>query len=372
VVQARLLIVTVVLAAAMVSSGGESGAETRGAQPGAAPRVRLTRVASANEPTAFATRSGDPALYVAEQTGRVIAIRDGTVATTPVLDLTDKVLAQGEQGLLGMTFSPDGSHLYVHYSAPDGATTVDEYAFTPRSGGGTADPGTRRRLLTLAQPQINHNGGQLAFGPDGVLYLGLGDGGAAGDQGEGHASGGNGQSEDTLLGKIVRVDVADGGGAICDLGFRNPWRFSFDRRTGDLWIGDVGQDTWEEIDRLPSDAPCGHNLGWNVFEGRARFRDGDVPGAVKPVAVMSHDDGNCSVIGGYVYRGSAIPTLRGWYVFTDYCNGVLRALRVRRDGTVQRARLGAAVESPSSFGEDERGELYVLSQQDGVYRIHAE
>ncbi len=238
-------------------------------------------------------------------------------------------------------------------------------------GGGTADRGSRRRLLTLAQPQPNHNGGQLAFGPDGVLYLGLGDGGSAGDQGDGHASGGNAQSEDTLLGKIVRLDVAKGGGTICDLGLRNPWRFSFDRRDGALWIGDVGQDTWEEIDRLPGNKPCGHNLGWNVFEGRARFREGDVPNAVQPVAVMSHDDGNCSVIGGFVYRGTAIPALRGWYVFTDYCNGALLALRVGRDGTVQQTRLRAAVDSPTSFGEDERGELYVLSQRGGIYRLRA-
>ena len=338
----------------------------------AAPRVRLTRVAYAYAPTAFATRPGDPALYVAEQTGRIIAIRDGAVARSFVLNLTSRVLAQGEQGLLGMTFSPDGSHLYVHYTAVGGGTTVEEYAFTPESGGGgTAVRGSRRRLLTLAQPQPNHNGGQLAFGPDGALYLGLGDGGSEGDEGDGHAVGGNGQSDNTLLGKIVRVDVADGGGKICDLGLRNPWRFSFDRHNGDLWIGDVGQDTWEEVDRLPGDEPCGHNLGWNVFEGRARFRDGDVSDAVKPVVVLAHADGNCAVIGGYVYRGREIPALRGWYVFTDYCDGRLHALRLRGDGSVQRVRLDAAVDSPTSFGQDERGELYVLSQRDGVYRMRA-
>ena len=319
-------------------------------------------------PTALATRAGDPALYVAEQNGRVIAIRDGAASR----DVRPRPHGPGARpGRAG----PPRDDVLPRRLPPlrpllgrDGATTVDEYAFTPTpGGGGTADRGSRRRLLTLAQPQPNHNGGQLAFGPDGVLYLGLGDGGSAGDQGDGHASGGNGQSEDTLLGKIVRVDVAKGGGTICDLGLRNPWRFSFDRRDGDLWIGDVGQDTWEEIDRLPANKPCGHNLGWNVFEGRARFRDGDVPDAVKPVAVTSHDDGNCSVIGGFVYRGTAIPALRGWYVFTDYCNGALRALRVGRDGTVQQTRLGATVDSPTSFGEDERGELYVLSQRDGVY-----
>ena len=183
-------------------SGGESGA----ADARRPAQCDVTWVASADEPTAFATRPGDPALYVAEQTGRVIAIRNGTVAKRPVLDLTSRVLAQGEEGLLGMTFSPDGAHLYVHYSGETGATTVDEYAFTPRAGGGgTADPSSRRELLTYFQPEPNHKGGQLAFGPTGALYLGLGDGGSAGDRGGGHAPGGNGQSKDTLLGKIVRT-----------------------------------------------------------------------------------------------------------------------------------------------------------------------
>jgi glucose/arabinose dehydrogenase len=227
-------------------------------------------------------------------------------------------------------------------------------------------------LLKVRQPAPNHNGGQLAFGPDGTLYLGLGDGGGADDEGYGHAPGGNGQSPNTLLGKIVRVDTERGGADICNLGLRNPWRFSFDRATGDLWIGDVGQDAWEEIDRLPAGSVCGNNLGWNRLEGRTRFRGTDPTGStpsVLPVEVFAHERGFCSVIGGYVYRGAAIPDLAGWYVFADYCDGTLRALRIADDGSVEQHRLGAASSEIASFGEDGSGELFVLSQNRGLFRV---
>jgi glucose/arabinose dehydrogenase len=230
------------------------------------------------------------------------------------------------------------------------------------------DRGSRRVLVRIRDRESNHNGGQLAFGPDGELYLGMGDGGGGGDQGVGHAPGGNAQSTDTLLGKILRVDTEDGGAKICNIGLRNPWRFSFDRDTGDLWIGDVGQSAYEEIDRVPADQPCGHNFGWNVFEGAEQYRPGEIDDAVEPVTVLSHDDGNCSVIGGYVYRGSEIPALEGWYVFTDYCNGDVRALR-QRNGELEQINLGPSVESASSFGEDGDGELYLLSLDEGLFRL---
>ncbi len=339
------------------------------------PKVRLQRVtADVDTGTGVASRAGDPTIYVAEQAGRVVAVRDGAVSAEPVIDLRSRTDAGGEQGLLGLAFAPDGNHLYVHFTNRAGNTRVEEYAVTHEADTpAVADVASRRVLLKVAQPESNHNGGQLAFGPDGNLYLGLGDGGNKRDEGDGHASGGNGQSQDTLLGKIVRVDLAGGGGTICDSGLRNPWRFSFDRDTGDLWIGDVGESDWEEIDRLPADGICGHNLGWNVFEGDTRFRSGEIAGGVPPVApvaVLAHENGFCAVMGGSVYRGTKIPALEGWYVFSDYCDGTLRALRVV-DGDVQERKLGAKAEAVTSFGQGDDGEIYVLSQFRGLFRIAA-
>jgi glucose/arabinose dehydrogenase len=369
---ARFATFTPLLAALFVATAA-IGAQPAIAQSSSeAPKVRLVHVADIDNGTSIASRPGDPTLYVTEQAGRVVAMRGNAVADEPVLDLTDRTDEGSEQGLLGLTFSPDGGHLFVHFTNRDGNTRVEQYDVTNEPGStATVDLGSRRVLLKVHQPQPNHNGGQLAFGPDGNLYLGLGDGGNSDDEGDGHASGGNGQSLDTLLGKIVRVDLDGGGGEICNLGLRNPWRFSFDRSTGDLWIGDVGQGEWEEIDRLPADDLCGHNLGWNVFEGDTRFRAGDIAGGVPPVApvaVLSHERGFCSVIGGYVYRGTEIPALEGWYVFSDYCEGTLRALRTDGDDVEQR-KLGAEASAVTSFGEGSDGELYLLSRDDGLYRI---
>ena len=354
-----------VLVGALVSVPATAGAARDG--PG---RVRLVKVAEVDTPTAMAFRPDDSTIYVAEQEGRVVAVRDGVVLDEPVLDIRRRVTAGGEQGLLGIAFAPDGNHLYVHFTNTDGNTRVEEHPLLVGEDGElTAASKDRRVVLRIRDREGNHNGGQLAFGPDGELYLGMGDGGGAGDQGVGHARGGNAQSQDTLLGKIVRIDITKGSGEICGLGLRNPWRFSFDRATGDLWIGDVGQNAWEEIDRLEYPDICDNNLGWNVFEGREQYRAAQIDDAVEPVAVLSHDDGYCALIGGYVYRGTEIPQLEGWYVFTDNCDGRLRALRVDPDGSVERARLGAVADEPASFGEDNQGELFVLSQTDGVLRI---
>ena len=267
--------------------------------------VELVHVADVDSPTAFATRSGDAALYVAEQDGRVVAVDEGGDVST-VLDLTSRIESGGEQGLLGLVFSPLGDHLYVHFTNRGGDTRVEEYAF----GDDGVDVSSRRRILAVRQPQPNHNGGQLVFGPDGMLYVGLGDGGGGGDRGSGHAAEGNGQSLRTLLGKILRIDPTptadtpytipadnpfvedDGRPEIWSYGLRNPWRFSFDRETGDLWIADVGQDEWEEIDFSPAaqGAGQGTNFGWNVFEAEARYRDGDTTGrALLPLVSLSHD-----------------------------------------------------------------------------------
>jgi glucose/arabinose dehydrogenase len=364
---------------AVPASAGESGGGL----------VRLQKIASVAQATAMAVRADDPARYIALQEGTVVAVRgngngNGEEPET-VLDITGFVRAGGERGLLGLTFSPNGGKLYVHYSgAAAGETVVEEYEFT----NGRPDPATRRVLLTVPQPQPNHNGGELTFGPDGLLYLGLGDGGGRDDRGAGHAAIGNGQSLETLLGKILRIDPRPSGGMaytvpasnpfvgragarpeIYAYGLRNPWRFSFDTKTEDLWVADVGQNEWEEVTRIPSGDAAGANFGWNLYEASHRFRDGPETDVVMPVVETSHAVGNCSITGGYVYRGTRIPKLRGWYLYTDYCNGDIKAVKVTASGEVRERDLGVSLPSVSSFGQDAAGELYVLSQNDGVYRI---
>jgi glucose/arabinose dehydrogenase len=358
------------------SSKGDSG------QLGAA-KVKLTPIARVEGPTAFATRQGDRALYVTEQLGRVRAVRDGNLDAQPVLDLTADVGSGGERGLLGIAFSPDGSKMYLDYTNKEGDTRIVEYT----TRGGVVDAASRRELLAVDQPQPNHNGGQLGFGPDGMLYIGLGDGGGAGDQGSGHAEGGNGQSLDTLLGKILRIDptpsagaaytipsdnpFANGGGLpeIWAYGLRNPWRFSWDREANDLWIADVGQNQWEEIDFVARGKAARLNFGWNRLEGTHQFSGQAPANAVAPIYEYSHADGGCSVSGGYVYRGTKIPDLRGAYVFTDYCAGTLRAITQQGGKLADQRDLGAKGNQVAAFGQDQDGELYVLSQADGLQRI---
>jgi glucose/arabinose dehydrogenase len=340
--------------------------------------VRLQRVAMLEEPVALAVRPDDAALYIAEKDGRVVAIRDGKVDPTPVLDVSSEVSLGGEQGLLGLAFSPDGGSLYVNFTDVDGDTRVVAYAIAD----GRADPSSRREVLFVDQPYSNHNGGNLVFGPDGYLYIGLGDGGSGGDP---H---GNAQSLGTLLGKMLRIDPRPADGApyrvpadnpfvttpgarpeIWAYGLRNPWRYSFDRATGDLWIGDVGQSAWEEVDRQPASSTGGENYGWNVREGSHPYAaGGSPPGAVDPVFDYSHSDGGCVVTGGYVYRGAAIPDLVGTYVFADFCLGKIEGLRLDGDQVVHE-QLGVAAGPVSSFGEDAQGELYILSLAGGVYRL---
>ena len=362
------------------SSSTSSTTTTRPIGPLADVAVVLTPVADVSNPTAMTVRDGDAALYVAEQGGRVVAVSDGAVTT--VLDLTARISAGGERGLLGLAFSPDGSRLYVHYSDAGGNSQVDEYTM----GDAGIDPASRRPLLSVEQPQANHNGGQLTSGPDGMLWLGLGDGGAAGDEGPGHAPEGNGQSLDTLLGKLLRIDPSQGdpyaippdnpfaseGGRpeIWAYGLRNPWRFTFDRETDDLWIADVGQNAWEEVNlaRAPEWARAG-NFGWPHLEGTHEFRGGAPGDAIAPVIEYSHDDGSCSVTGGYVYRGSRIPQLEGAYLYSDYCVGRVRAVRLSGAEIADGADLPIEAANIAAFGQDLDGELYVLSQGNGLLRI---
>ncbi len=337
-------------------------------------RLRLVRVATLDQPLALSVRSGDPATYVAQKTGQLVALRAGR--SEVVLDLSAEVSQGGEQGLLGLAFSPDGRFLYVNYTDRGGDTHVLEFEMR---GEGVAT-GTRREVLSVGQPYGNHNGGHLAFGPDGYLYVGLGDGGSAGDPQ------GNAQDPGTLLGKMLRIDPRPRGGQpytvpadnpftgrrgarpeIWALGLRNPWRYSFDRKTGDLWIADVGQSAREEVNRQPADSTGGENYGWDRLEGTRPF-EGEAPSdAVAPVFDYGRDVGG-TVIGGFVYRGSAIPALRGGYVFGDFFSDRLMVLRVR-DGDVRFRRLRVGVPNLSSFGEDEDGELYVFSLSGGVFRL---
>lgn len=341
-------------------------------------RIELVEVATLEQPLAMAVRPGDPALYVAEKTGAVRAIRGGAADATPVLDLSGEVSLGSEQGLLGLAFSPNGRHLYVNLTDVNGDTRV--YGFRMR--GSRADPSSRREVLAVDQPYANHNGGHLTFGPDGYLYVGLGDGGSGGDP---H---GNGQSLGTVLGKMLRIDPRPSGGdpyvipednpfvdragarpEIWAFGLRNPWRYSFDRESGDLWIADVGQSAWEEVNRQPAGSSGGENYGWDRLEGRHPYEGERPPDAIGPVFEYPHDEGGCTVVGGFVYRGSAIPDLVGSYVFADYCLGALEAIRVEGGRVAAHRELGPIVSAVSSFGEDARGELYAMSLRGGVYRL---
>ncbi|MGE0307227.1 MAG: sorbosone dehydrogenase family protein [Acidimicrobiia bacterium] len=339
-------------------------------------RLTLVEVARLDEPIAIAVRPGDATLYVAERQGTVRAIRDGALDPDVVLDMSSRTKAEGERGLLGMTFDPDGAHLYVHYTNRSGDTRVDEYRV---GAAGQVDPSTRREVLAQDQPYSNHNGGHVLFGPDGLLYIGLGDGGSGGDPQN------RAQDLGTLLGKILRIDPKPNGdkpysipadnpfvdteGArpeIWSYGLRNPWRFSFDA-TGALWIGDVGQNKVEEIDRVagPS-AGRGVNFGWRRFEGDSVYNAGtDAPDAVGPILTAAHDDGACSITGGSVYEGSQITALDGVYVFADVCWDTLRAF-TDSGGMVD---LGLTAGSPVSIQIGPDGEMYVCDLDGVLWRI---
>ena len=311
--------------------------------------------------------SGD--LYVVEQTGRVMRLPGGEHEPEVFLDLSDEVSCCGEQGLLSVAFAPDYADsglLYVDYTDTDGDTRVVEYERTG-SDRPVADPKSARELLAVDQPFPNHNGGLVLFGPDDRLYVGLGDGGSAGDPDR------NGQDLSTLLGKIVTLEPGSSQDepAIFAYGLRNPWRFSFDRETSDLWIGDVGQDALEEVDSAPrADLGGRLNFGWSAFEGNRRFNeDQQAPNAIPPALVYGHEEG-CSVTGGYVVRDPALTTLYGRYLYGDYCAGQLRSFTARAGREAGDDRpVGAEVEGLSSFGEDVEGHLYATSLEGSVYRL---
>jgi glucose/arabinose dehydrogenase len=357
-----------------------------GTKPVADIPVKLTRVARTTGGTSLAFRRRDPNLYLARQQGQVVPITRGKVGA-PILDVSDRLGSHREQGLLGLAFSPTGRHAYVYFTSAAGENILEEYLVTHRNRPPVRfDASSRRTLLVVPHERPQHNGGQLAFGRDRMLYVGIGDGGGHRGMGPGQVPGGNSQSLDNLLGKILRIDptpsgerpytvpatnpFSQGGGApeIWHYGLRNPWRFSFDRKTGALWIGDVGQDHWEEINTVPAHA-AGRNFGYPMLEGTHPLNATSAPGTVAPVFELWHRSGNCAVTGGFVYRGDHITDLRGLYVFADYCKGDIKVLRARSGRAVGFGRLGLHVPLVSSFAEDPSGELYVISQAKGVLRI---
>jgi len=331
----------------------------------------------------FLTHAGDGSghLFVVEQPGTIRVVVQGVLQDKPFLDITERVLSGGERGLLGLAFHPDyrrNGRFFVNYTRQqDGATVLAEYH---RAGDTLQASPDERVIMTVPQPFANHNGGMVAFGPDGFLYAGRGDGGSRGDPKN------RAQNTQELLGKILRIDVdreqpyaipadnpfARSGGRpeIFAYGVRNPWRFSFDRETKVLWLADVGQDKWEEIDLVTR----GANYGWRVMEGFHCYEPAeDCPtrGMTMPVFEYGHEKGRCSIIGGYVYRGKLVPALRGIYLFGDYCSGEL--FGIKREGTrtlrSEPDLLRKTGSRISSFGEDEAGELYVVDLGGAVYRI---
>ncbi len=357
--------------------------------------VKLTPVATGLSSPVYVTSPADGThrLFIVEKTGAIRILVGGRVLATPFLSLTGSVSTGGEQGLLGLTFHPafkTNHKLYVDYTDTAGNTVIREYRASTTSPNRVL-AGSGRTLLTIRQPYANHNGGMLAFGPDGCLYIGMGDGGSGGDPGN------RAQSTSTLLGKILRIDVNGRSGSlqyripatnpyvgragldqIWQRGVRNPWRFSFDRTTGSLWIGDVGQNRYEEIDRAvrtSTGAGRGYNWGWRRMEGFHCYNPSSgcsIPGLRLPLLEYSHaTNGRCAVTGGYVYRGSRIPSLDGWYVFGDYCSGEILTVASTASSRQTPVRLFGTGSGRliSSFGQDWAGELYVVTLGGTVYRL---
>ncbi len=369
-----------------------SGAGSNGGGPGAPigegdVPLRLERVVTGLDFPLLLTAPprDDRRLFVVEKGGTIRIVEDGSLLATPFLDISSLVSDGSEQGLLGLAFHPDydsNGRFFVNYTDEDGDTQVVRYEVS--SDRNVADPASAVPILSVDQPFANHNGGHLAFGPDGFLYIGLGDGGSGGDPR------GNGQNRATLLGSMLRIDVdgaapyaippgnpfvglPDAKPEIWAYGLRNPWRFGFDRQTGDLYIGDVGQGAREEVNAVAGSA-AGVNYGWAAMEGLICSRsDGcDGRGYTPPVVEYpTHQDGTCSVTGGYVYRGQTIPALRGTYFYADFCAGFVRSFRLSGGAATEQAAWPSLVPGGNipSFGEDASGELYILTSGGAVYKI---
>jgi glucose/arabinose dehydrogenase len=406
---ARIALVPTLLAALLLAlaacGSDDSAAETAPAvtasgttqaKPSAARGVRLLGLGRFDAPVYVTAPPGDTRrVFVVEQGGTIRVVRAGKRLSRPFLDLRSKVTSGGEQGLLSLAFAPDYARtrrFYVNYTDGAGTQSVVEYRRSKASRD-RALASSARLVLQYDGVEPNHNGGLVTFGPDRLLYIGTGDGGGANDQ---HGARGNAQNLGSLLGKILRIDprrsgsgrytvppsnpfVGQSGAAaeIYSYGLRNPWRFSFDRATGDLAIADVGQGETEEVDFATNGAAKGTNYGWRPFEGRRRTPgiagSESAPNAVAPVIELSHDDGNCSITGGYVVRDKDLPALDGRYVYGDFCKGQLRSAKLSAGAASGDAAVPgvATVDQLSSFGEDARGRVYVTSLSGPVYRLAA-
>ncbi|MBN2045742.1 MAG: PQQ-dependent sugar dehydrogenase [Anaerolineales bacterium] len=340
-------------------------------------------IASGLQQPVYLTYAGDGSgrLFIVEKPGTILIIQNGELLPAPFLNISNLVNSRDfERGLLGLAFHPDytqNGRFYVNYTNLNGDTVVSSFQVSENAN--IANPDSQQILMTISQPYANHNGGMIAFGPDGYLYIGMGDGGSGGDPQ------GNAQNPDTLLGKILRIDVDSGtpyaipeGNSpigrpeIWALGLRNPWRFSFDQATGDLLIGDVGQNQWEEIHILPVGILGGINLGWDYYEGTHPFEGSPPEGAgfISPVIEYKHSGGNCSVTGGYVYRGS-LPEWQGIYLYGDYCSGVIWGALASSDGSWQTKQLFSTESELTSFGQDQDGALYALYRGGKVIKLVA-
>lgn len=378
-----LPLVLVALLMGVGACGSDSDpAEPEPDPPPTGPLQLVEVVAGLSSPVALTTPPDDPRLFIVEQAGRIRVVKDGSLLGTPFLDIRDRVRDGGEQGLLGLAFHPDharNGYLYVNYTDGGGDSRVARFS-TRTDDQNRADAGSERVILSVRQPFGNHNGGHLAFGPDGMLWIGMGDGGSAGDPGN------EGQDRTSLLGALLRLDV-DGGdpyripadnpfaggggrGEIWATGLRNPWRWSFDGPTGLLYIGDVGQDRWEEVNVAPA-SRAGVNYGWRTMEGPDCFNPStgcNRNGLHLPVLSYGHDEG-CSVTGGVVYRGEDVPGLVGHYLYSDFCGGWIRSFRLEgAEAADQQERLSFGG-NIVSFGEDRNGEVHVLTGDGRVLRI---
>lgn len=366
-----------------------TGAIFKGRSQDNHPFIALIHTAGGFESPVHITHAGDNSgrIFIVEQRGRIRKLDKGIF-----LDISDRVRSPfssggNEEGLLSLAFPPGfGSskdHFYVYYTRTDGNNQVSR--FSTNGDPEIANPNSEEQIMTIDHPTFsNHNGGQLFFGGDGFLYIGTGDGGGGGDPDK------NGQDPNSLLGKLLRIDVESGvdpyqippsnpfvgqpdhRGEIWALGLRNPWRFSFDRLTGDIYIGDVGQSSWEEVDFQPENSPGGENYGWNIKEGLECYNAADCNdlGMTDPVHVYpTHDEGTCSITGGYVYRGQKYPGLLGLYIYADYCNGNIWGLKNDAGGWVNQLLLDTSL-SISTFGENENGELFLADISGGnIYQI---
>ena len=317
---------------------------------------------------------GSGRVFIIEKVGRIRILQDGQLLVQPFLDITNRVGSDSnEQGLLGLAFHPQyaqNGRFFVNYTDKNGDTVIARFQVS--SDPNRADPDSEVKVLGVDQPYANHNGGVVTFGPDGYLYLGLGDGGSQGDPR------GNAQNTAVLLGKILRIDVDSAepyaipsdnpfGNEVWAYGLRNPWRISFDKQSGDLYIGDVGQNQWEEIDYLPAGSPGGANFGWNLREGAHDYEGTASPDLIDPIAEYSHQEGGCSITGGFVYFGSR-PEWNGIYLYGDYCSGFVWGL-IRTDGGWQNQLLFQTGVTITSFGQDEAGEIYLISDNGNIYRL---